>query len=375
MTGFALEEYLAHLKPLVNTDCGSRTPEGVASIADRMTEHFESIGWTVTRKTFDEALGPCLEIANKPGASHYDLMISGHMDTVFPPGTAAERPFSTDDKRAYGPGVSDMKGGILNAWYALKGLPQALLDKASILVCLNCDEEIGSPSSQDWLIEKAQQSDAVLVLEAARADGSLVRSRKGNAKYRITFEGLAAHAGSNLTDGISAITEMAHWTLKINDRVDLDKGTTMNVGIVRGGTAINVVPDFAEAIVDLRFWDNTEGEQIHEWLLQMAEKPHLEGCKVRVLREGFKPAMQVTDDSGKLIAEVEAAGQEVGVPVAWQDSGGGSDANFIAAAGVPTLDGLGPVGGGFHNSTEYLELDSVAPRIQLLQAVIRRLAG
>mgnify|MGYP002480402464 CR=1 FL=1 len=372
---FPLQAFLADLEPLINTDCGSRTPAGVARIADLMTAHYAALGWQVTRHQFDAASGPCLEITNAPGATQYDVMLSGHMDTVFPVGTAARRPLRVEGSTAYGPGVSDMKSGLLAMLYALRGLDPAVLARLKVVVCLNCDEEIGSPSSRDWLVATARKSRCVLVCEAARANGDLVKARKGNAKYRLAFHGKAAHAGTSLRDGISAITELAHWTLAINGLVNFDTGTTLNVGMVQGGTGVNVVPDFAEAIVDLRFWRNEEAQAVHDRLTFMANNPFLAGCRVEVARQSFKPAMRPSGDTEALMALVEAAGREEGVPFTWLEAGGGSDANFTAAAGVPSLDGFGPMGGGFHSEAEFLLLDSIAPRIRLLQRVLGKLAN
>lgn len=372
---FSLQDYLAKLEPMVNVDCGSRTPEGVAAVADYVTALYQSIGYRVTRRQFSDACGPCLEITNAPDEAQYDVMLSGHMDTVFPVGTAAERPLRVEGDMAYGPGVSDMKAGVLALWYALKDLPQAADGSLKVVVCYNCDEEIGSPYSRDWLVETAKRSACVLVAEAARANGQLVKARKGNAKYRIAFHGKASHAGNALAEGISAITELANWTLAINQMVDLEAGTTLNVGLIKGGTGVNVVPDFAEAIVDLRFWDNDAAEGIDARLRALADTPFVAGCRVAVERQTFKPAMRPSADTEALIALVEAVAAEQGLPIGWQEAGGGSDANFTAAAGVPSLDGFGPQGGGWHAASEFLMLGSVEPRIRLLQGVLARLAA
>ncbi|WP_461601838.1 M20 family metallopeptidase [Aeromonas rivipollensis] len=371
---FSLDAYLADLAPLINLDCGTRTPAGVARVADILTEKYEAIGWQVVRHQFAAECGPCLEATNAPGAAHYDVMLVGHMDTVFPEGTAAKRPLKVEGNQAFGPGVSDMKSGLLSTWYALKGMDLALLAKLRVLVCCNCDEEIGSPWSRDWLVAKAKQSGCVLVAEAARPSGDLISARKGNAKYRIRFHGKASHAGSALAEGVSAITELAHWVLAINEQVNMETGTTMNVGVVQGGTGVNVVPDFAEAIVDLRFWSNDEAAAVHERLGFMANNPFLRGCRVEVDRQSFKPAMRPSGDTEALMTLVEGAAADEGISFNWLEAGGGSDANFTAAAGVPSLDGLGPMGGGFHSEAEFLLLDSIAPRIRLLQRVLGKLA-
>ena len=371
---FSLDEYLAELAPLINLDCGTRTPSGVARVADLMTEKYHGLGWQVQRHQFAAECGPCLEITNAPGASHYDVMLVGHMDTVFPEGTAAKRPLRIEGDLGFGPGVSDMKSGLLSTFHALKGLSPELLARLRILVCCNCDEVLGSPWSKEWLVEKARQSSCVLVAEAARPDGSLISARKGNAKYRLRFHGRASHAGSALAEGVSAITEFARWALAINELVNFETGTTLNVGTVQGGTGVNVVPDFVEAMVDLRFWSNEEAELIDHRFDFMANNPFLAGCRVEVDRLAFKPAMRPSEDTRALMALVERAGVAERMTVNWVEAGGGSDANFTAAVGVPSLDGFGPMGGGFHSEAEFLQLGSIGPRIRLLRQVLRALA-
>ncbi|MGN5139921.1 M20 family metallopeptidase [Aeromonas sp. 164P] len=371
---FSLDAYLADLSPLINLDSGTRTPAGVAKVADIMTEKYQAIGWQVTRRQFAAECGPCLEATNAPGANHYDVMLVGHMDTVFPAGTAAKRPLKIEGNQAFGPGVSNMKSGLLSTWYALQGMDPAVLAKLKVLVCCNGDAEMGSPWSKHWLVEKAKQSGCVLVAEAAHPNGELISTCKGDATYRLRFHGKASHAGSALAEGVSAITELAHWTLAINEQVNMETGTTMNVGVVQGGTGVNVVPDFAEAIVDLRFWSNQEAAAVHDRLTFMANNPFLTGCRVEVDRQTFKPAMRPSGDTEALMALVEAAAKEEGISCNWLEAGGGSDANFTAAAGVPSLDGFGPMGGGFHSEAEFLLLDSIEPRICLLQRVLGKLA-
>ncbi|WP_108650113.1 M20 family metallopeptidase [Dongshaea marina] len=373
--GLELNRYLKQLEQLVNIDCGSHSPEGIAQVANLLTPLFEELGFAVTRHQFDDKAGPCLEITNKPGATEYDVMLCGHMDTVFPEGTVASRPMTTDAKKAYGPGVSDMKSGILSAWYALSSLSETERERLSIVITLNCDEEIGSVYSRNWLEGIARKSRQVLVCEAARACGNLIRSRKGNAKYELEFHGVASHAGSALAEGVSAIYELAQWSLAIKEMVNLETGTTLNVGVIEGGVAVNVVPEYAKAIVDLRFWDTDEADVIHQRLQKMAETPFEKGARVRVNRLAFKPSMRPTSDTQSLIALVSDEADKLGLSYGWEDAGGGSDGNFTAAIGTPTLDGFGPLGAGFHSDKEYLILDSIEPRIILLANVLRRLSA
>ncbi|GAD88322.1 peptidase M20 family protein [Vibrio halioticoli NBRC 102217] len=372
-TSVNIETYIEQLSSLVNIDCGSHNPQGIAKVADVLTPMFESIGFHVQRHTVHKDAGPCLEITNKPNAQHYDVMLCGHMDTVFPDGTVAKRPLTRDDEKIYGPGVTDMKSGILSAWYALQMMSDEQKQKLAIVVALNSDEEIGSRYSRSWVESLAVKSTRVLVCEASRANGNLIRSRKGNAKYELTFNGVASHAGSALQDGVSAIYELSHWSLAIKDMVNLETGTTMNVGTIKGGIAVNVVPDFAQAIVDLRFWNNEEAQAIHHKLEQMAQSPFEAGASVEVKRLGFKPAMIPTEATEALIALVSAEADKLDLVYAWENAGGGSDGNFTANMGIPTLDGFGPSGAGLHSDKEYLLIDTIVPRLQLLVNVLNQL--
>ncbi|HIF9213666.1 TPA: M20 family metallopeptidase [Photobacterium damselae] len=370
---FSLEQYLEELRPLINVDCGTLTKEGIEVIANQMAEKYQTLGWNVKRVDCGAA-GTGLEVRNKPEADHIDVMLIGHMDTVFPVGTAAARPMTTDAEKAYGPGVSDMKSGLLNIVYAIRTLDPTVLEKLSICVCMNPDEEIGSLHSETWLKSVAASAKHVLVAEAARADGSLVKARKGMARYRLTFNGKAAHAGNEPEKGRSAITEMANWILAINQLTNFETGTTFNVGIVKGGAGANIVPDLAEAVVDIRFWDNEEYAQADSHIRALADTPFVDGVSITLDREAHKPSMVPSTQTEALMTLVEQSGQEEGINITWQAVGGGSDANLTAVLGIPTLDGLGPIGAGFHSADEYLVLDSIEPRIRLLQNVLGKIA-
>jgi len=370
----SLNDYLEELRPLINVDCGTYTTDGIEFVANKMAEKYEAMnGWSVKRIDCSKA-GVGLEIRNKPDSAHIDVMIIGHMDTVFPIGTAAARPMTTDAEKAYGPGVSDMKSGLLNVVYALRNIERSVLDELSICVCMNPDEETGSLYSVDWIQATAKQAKHVLVAEAARADGGLVKARKGMARYKMTFNGKAAHAGNEPENGRSAITEMANWIMAINAMTNFESGTTLNVGVVSGGAGANIVPDLATAIVDVRFWDNKEYDQVDTALNGMTQTPFLEGVSIALAREAYKPSMVPTAQTKALMTLVEESAQELDININWKEAGGGSDANNTAILGVPTLDGFGPIGAGFHSADEYLLLESIEPRIKLLMRVLTKLA-
>lgn len=370
---FSLNNYLEELRPLINIDCGTLTVDGIDVVATIMAQKYLDLGWHVKRIDCGIA-GTGLEVRNKPDADHIDVMLIGHMDTVFPAGTAAARPMTHDDERAYGPGVSDMKSGLLSVVYALRDLDPTALDALSICVCMNPDEEIGSLHSEAWLKSVAINASHVLVAEAARADGSLVKARKGMARYRLSFHGKAAHAGNEPQNGRSAITEMAHWILAINTMTNFESGTTLNAGVVSGGAGANIVPDFAQVMVDVRFWDNDEYAAVDAQIRTLTETPFVDGVTITVEREAHKPSMVPSPQTEVLMAQVEAVGKELGIDITWQAVGGGSDANLTAVLGIPTLDGLGPIGAGFHSADEWLDLASIEPRIRLLQQVLVKIA-
>ena len=370
---FSLNNYLEELRPLINIDCGTLTVDGIDVVATLMAQKYLDLGWNVKRIDCGIA-GTGLEVRNKPQADHIDVMLIGHMDTVFPVGTAAARPMTHDDERAYGPGVSDMKSGLLSVVYTLRDLDPTALDALSICVCMNPDEEIGSLHSETWLKSVAINAKHVLVAEAARADGSLVKARKGMARYRFSFHGKAAHAGNEPQNGRSALTEMAHWILAINAMTDFESGTTLNAGVVSGGAGANIVPDFAEVVVDVRFWDNDEYAAVDAQIRTLTETPFIDGVTITVEREAHKPSMVPSPQTEVLMAQVEAVGKELGIDITWQAVGGGSDANLTAVLGIPTLDGLGPIGAGFHSEDEWLDLASIEPRIRLLQQVLVKIA-
>ncbi|WP_394126520.1 M20 family metallopeptidase [Vibrio hepatarius] len=371
---FSLNDYLAELRPLIDVDCGTYTIDGIKFIADQFEAKFAELeGWQVKRIDCGKA-GVGLEIRNKPEAEQIDVMLIGHMDTVFPVGTAELRPMTTDAEKAYGPGVSDMKSGLLNVVYAMRNLDQAVLDKLSICICMNPDEETGSLDSVDWIQTTAKQAKNVLVAEAARAGGGLVKARKGMARYKLTFSGVAAHAGNEPENGRSAITEMANWIIAINAMTNFESGTTLNVGIVSGGAGANIVPEHAEAIVDVRFWSNAEYDDVDTELNGLTQHPFVDGVSIQLEREAYKPSMVPSEQTEALMTLVEQAAGELSIDINWKEVGGGSDANNTAILGVPTLDGLGPIGAGFHSDQEYLLLESIEPRIKMLMRVLEKLA-
>ena len=366
--------YLRELAELVNIDCGSYTPEGVNRVADAVSASLKTLGFDVERRAHrptDGApqLGDLL-IGRLSGDGPRILLI-GHMDTVFDPGTAAARPYRSRGDRAFGPGVTDMKAGLLAGLHAVRAL-QANGRAPNVTFVANPDEEIGSPFSTPIIRELAPQHDLVLVLECARANGDIVSARKGIADYHLDLIGRAAHAGVEPEKGRSAILEAAHQILAFHDLNGRWPSVTVNAGVIRGGTRPNVVPERCELQLDLRAASMEAFEAASAEVERLAGAPTVDGVSVEIRRIAGHPPMEKSDGSARLVALTTAIAAELGFEVADAATGGASDANTTAALGIPTLDGLGPVGGDDHSVDEWLELASVVPRTTLLAGLIAR---
>ncbi|SFH92535.1 glutamate carboxypeptidase [Tindallia magadiensis] len=362
-----IEKYLEELEYLVNIDSGSKHPEGTGKIADFFVKKYKEIGWEIeTIKLSDEA-GPVLKINNKKTSDQYDVLLLGHMDTVFPVGEAKKWPFKIEGNKAFGPGVNDMKNGLLAMYYSIKHLQESeKLKNASVCVLLNSDEEISSRYSNAMIREEARKSACVFVLEPARADGSMVNERKGVGRYFIDFKGKAVHAGVEPEKGVSAIEELGNWIVKLQQLTNFETGTTVNVGVISGGTAANVVAEKASAEVDLRFKNTEEAEKVNRIIKEMQQKPFVQGVEIEVRGGVTRPPMNPSQETLQLCEKISAIAEELKIETRWIATGGGSDGSLTADEGVVTIDAIGPVGGGSHGTGEYILLDSIEPRMQLL---------
>jgi glutamate carboxypeptidase len=308
------------------------------------------------------------------------VLLIGHMDTVFSDGTVAERPFRFEDRIAMGPGVSDMKGGLLGGLYALAALRElgggsiAGLPFGRIVFIANPDEEIGSPTSTPHIRAAAAESDACLVLECARASGDFVSARKGIADLRLTIHGRAAHAGVEPEKGRSAILAGAHLVTAIHDLNGRWPDVTANVGVFNAGTRPNVVPDRAELQVDVRGMTRASLEAAIAAVHSLAASPAVPDVTVEVETMASWMPMEKLERSGRLADHVIALADRLGFATKDVATGGASDANTTSGMGVPSIDGLGPVGGADHSPGEYLEVDSIVPRTTLVAALLLAIA-
>ena len=365
-----LVEFLAGL---VNQDSGTYDPAGVNRVGAMLAGAVSDLGFAV-RRVPQTAYGDHL-VATRPcdGAAKR-LLCLGHMDTVFPNGTAAERPFRVADGRATGPGVLDMKGGLTLLVFALRAL-RATESPAwrgtSLTLLFNSDEEIGSPSSRPLFAEEAARHDAAIVLEPARPNGACVIGRKGVGHFRLETFGRPAHAGAQPELGINAIWALAHKICALQALTDFKRGTTVNVGVIQGGERSNVVPDYAAADVDLRIVTVEEGARAVQAFGEIAAFPHVPGATAKLTGDITTPPWQTNDGTRRMLGHLEDAGKSIGLRVAGVTTGGGSDGSRVAGT-IPTLDGLGPVGSNTHSPAEFVEVPSLTERAALLALFLEK---
>ncbi|CAM3270655.1 M20 family metallopeptidase [Brevibacillus invocatus] len=367
------EEMLHLLEKLVNIDSGTYVKSGIDEVGRVLQKEYEALGYVVKVDQQPER-GNNLTFRHKD-ASDPQILAIAHMDTVFVEGTVSERPFTRDEKRAYGPGVHDMKGSQVALLYALKALIQENAEAyKNVVILLNTDEEIGSPESRPLIEAVAKETKYALIVEPSQSGETVVSQRKGGGKYFLKVSGIAAHAGGEPEKGRSAIEELAHKIVKLHALTDLEAGVTLNVGIVRGGTSVNTISPHAYGALDVRVETPEQAEEIDRKIREICATPDVEGTSIELTGKMRRPPLILSDASRELLAVVQEAGRELGVEITDIKSGGGSDGNLTAAVGVATIDGLGPVGAHAHSAEEYLEIDSLVERTLLIAKVIQKLS-
>ncbi|GAA4488972.1 M20 family metallopeptidase [Actinoallomurus oryzae] len=310
-------------------------------------------------------------VVEYPGSGAGTVVILAHYDTVWPVGTLAELPFSVDGDVIRGPGVFDMKAGLVQAVWALRGLDTAGLGRPPVRLVLNGDEEIGSPASRPVIEEACRDAAAVLVFEAS-ADGAVKTARKGVGLFDVTLTGVEAHAGLDPTAGASAITALAEFVLAATALTDLAAGTTVNVGVAGGGTRRNVTAGSAHAGIDVRVADEAEAQRVERALTEW--RPADPRVGVRIDGGWNRPVMARTPAVADLYERARTLAKDLGFDLRETAVGGASDGNFAAALGVPVLDGFGAVGAGAHARTEHATVSGMIERAALAAAVIESFA-
>ncbi len=356
-----LNGILSDLGDLVQTESPSTEKAAVDHVSRLAAEKFRSVGAKVETLPQSE-YGDHVRV--EWGEGDQQVLILCHMDTVFGLGEIANRPFRVENGKAYGPGVYDMKAGIAQTLWAMKAM-QALgkMPKRRVVVLLNSEEEVGSPTSRPIIEAEARNSQAVFVLEPSVPPGALKTARKGVGRFEMWVTGKASHAGSNPEAGISAIQEMALQIQRLHALSNPTTGTTVNVGVVRAGTRPNVVAAEAYAEIDLRVMTMAEADRVVKAILDCTP---FTKAQVKITGGLNRPPMERSPQIAALFTHARTLAAELGFDLSEASTGGGSDGNFTAALGIPTLDGLGAVGNGAHSVDEYLVVDELPKRTALL---------
>jgi glutamate carboxypeptidase len=346
------------LRELVEIESPTYSP-GVDVVAARVGEELVGLGAEI------EHLDGGHLRAELPGRGT-PLLLSAHCDTVWPLGTLAEMPFRVEGSTAYGPGAYDMKAGVV---VMLEAIRLAGEGRRALRVFLTGDEEMGSRTARPLLEEAAQSVAGAFVIEPPGKSGNLKTSRKGLGRFTLTISGHAAHAGTSRGEGVSAIEELAHQILKLHALTDDDAGTSVNVGVVSGGTSENVVAAEAVARIDVRVATMADRERLEHVLAEL--QPVSAEAQLELGGGWTRPPLERSEGAVKLFAKARDHGRELGLELEEESSGGGSDGNLIGAVGVPVLDGLGAAGAGAHSLEEQVELDSIPVRAELLSRLLQ----
>ena len=361
------------LRDVVNIDSGSFDKEGVDAVGARFEQHFADYGIETWREPHDVYGDAVHGLITKPGSNEKPILLMGHRDTVFPKGEVAKRPFTIKGNLAHGPGVADMKAGVVINVFVAAALKKFDAAPCPIKLLITGDEEIASRSSRPIIEREGRAARAVYNSEPGRPTGNITTGRKGGVFMRFEVFGKAAHSGNNFSVGISAIGELAHKIVQIHALTDMDKGITLNVGLVSGGQSVNTTAPHAEGEIDFRYIDPADRATIMGAIEKIIATSTVPGTTAKLHINGeFLPLVQ--DAAAKTMFEAyQAAAIDSGLTtLTGEFAGGCADSGFTASVGTPTLCGLGPVGGNVHTDLEWLDIDSIVPRAQTLARAILR---
>lgn len=355
------------LQKIVNIDSGSRDEAGVTAVAEALRERLAAAGVAVQ---FEPVPGyGVLLHAQVPSASNGPpIILMGHMDTVYPAGTVAKRPYREEGGRGYGPGVADMKSGLVLNVFVAEAFARCGGLRAPLHLFFSCDEEIGSPATRDIITARVRGARVVFNAEPGRVSGNVVTSRKGSMVVEFEVQGVAVHAGINHAAGASAIEALARKTLALHALTDPATGVTCNVGVVQGGIVPNMVAPHARAEVDLRFTADTNPDELLERVRAIVEEESVPRTQGRIITTRRTMPMKPTPDD--LLALYQQGARSLGFEVQGEFTGGAADSGLTASVGVPTLCATGPVGGHAHTEREYCELSTFVPRAQAVALAV-----
>ncbi len=374
MNKFSLESYLSDLKELCAIDSGHHYGPGAEAVADFFETRYKALGLHTERRHYqDNTVAPFLLVSNSE-EEDFDVLFIGHMDTVFPVGTAAQWPLTElEPGIVSGPGCADCKGGCLLLYYTIRQLMEEGKCNFRFRIAMNSDEERRSDYSRAYFEELARHAKYCFVYEPGRPNDEFVYQRKGSMTYQLKCHGISAHAGVEPEKGASAILELARWVNELDKLVDYEKGTILNVGTFHGGIGNGSVPDYAECSFSCRYLLSSAEKELEAMLQRMHTQPFDSRTSMETIFVSQRPAMEPGEATMQLLKELELAGETVGQKPAWLVTGGGSDGNFVSPFGVPVLDGCGPCGGKLHTREEYLKTASVKQRLDIMTALLLRL--
>ena len=372
------EAMLAELAEMVNTDGGSYDKPGVDRTGQQVKRFLESQGIAVEilpQQKHGDCLRGIVEGGHAVGTGNQrsNIVLMGHRDTVFPQGEPARRPFTIRDGRAYGPGVADMKAGIVMNMFILAAFQKFGGAPGPVVGLFTGDEEIGSPEGRPVIEAEARNARVVLNSEPGRASGNVVKARKGGVFSVVDIEGKAAHSGGNFEAGISAIGEAAHKIVAIHALTDLSRGITLNVGLIQGGQSVNTTAPNCQFQIDLRYVEPDQRDEIMGKIHDIVARAYVPGTRAALTVKGEFLPLNPTPESTRLFSIYQASAADSGLKVEGEFTGGCADSGFTAAMGAPTLCGVGPVGGLAHSPDEYLEVETLVPRAQAMARAILRL--
>jgi glutamate carboxypeptidase len=362
------KDLLPHLKTLVNISSGTTNPEGVNEVIGYFQRFLDGLGFS-SRREGQPGLAANL-VSTSPGNHGARILAMGHADTVFPL-EQPRREFQRKQDKCFGPGVYDMKGGLVALLCGLKALKEATGGFPNrITVMINGDEEITSPSSKGIIKALAAKTDFGLVMEPGLSRMRFVTRRSGLTKCILRVKGRAAHSGSQPWNGASAVRDLAEKIPHLEDLSDRERGINVNVGLIRGGMARNVVPPFAEAEIDVRFRTGQQGEEVMTHIRKIAEMVYVPGTKTRIETIKGRPPLIPTPAAMELMKVFRGIAASNGWRLSHGRAGGCSDGNFASSFGLPTLDGLGPIGRHAHSEREFIYTESLFERTLLASQIL-----
>lgn len=370
---------IALLREIVSIDSGSYNKRGAGAAIRRFLEEQGVMVETLPQKKHGDCLRALVGVlANGTSAAanaRTNIVLMGHRDTVFPDGEAARRPFRVADGLAFGPGVADMKAGLVMNCFVLAAFARAGGAPAPLVGLFTADEEVGSPEGRPVIEAEARRARAVFNSEPGRLSGKVVSGRKGGIFMQLRVVGKAAHSGANFGDGVSAIEELAQKIIALHALTDIPRGVTLNVGLVSGGQSVNTVAPNAEAAIDFRYKEPLDRDPVLGRIHAIVARSFVPGTRAELVLQGeFLPLVE-TAPSRRLLELYRKAASETGFATSAAFTGGCADSGFTAAVGAPTLCSVGPIGARAHTPEEFLRLESLIPRSQALVRAVCAVAA